>query len=174
MAKMPKTVKEKKMLSLYVKDSDRVALLEQLLEDRPWERSLSDAVFNALSDLSNYGPLLEREAVSIHRLSFLMSGARLALNGEKNEEIRRVVYWHVVQYYVKEHLQSLQKWGHDMWGRDFAKEETAAIGNHFEGPPPFCEAKEEDERARELFMKAVTGSTTMAVWDGKDKMERRG
>jgi hypothetical protein len=169
MAKIPKTVKEKKMLSLYVKDSDRVALLEKVLEGRPWERSLSDAVFHALEDFSNYGPLLEKEAVSIRRLSYLMVGARVALEDVADEKVRQVVYWHVIQYYAREHLQNLKEWGHDMWRRDFSGEEIEAIGSHFEGPPPELPADQE-ATARELFMQAVTGAHD--IWEQRSDMAK--
>ena len=107
MAQLPGNVRKRGQLSLYVKSPERVQLLDRVIQSRPKERSLSDALFSFLAEAIELSPLMAEERHELRRLEDYLLGARDALSGQTSADVRRNVYRRAISQYVLRHLASL-------------------------------------------------------------------
>ena len=90
--KIPKNVRERRQLNLYVNSEERMRTLERVREVFFRARSLSDAVFSALDEWLDFGPF---RAELEHHLSIVattMQAARKILAKIEDPEVREDTY----------------------------------------------------------------------------------
>jgi len=90
--RLPKNVRTRKQMSLYVNSEERVARLEQILEEFPSARSLSDAVFQALSVWGDYAQVGLEIDFQMAFLAAHMQAAREVLADLDEPKLRDGLY----------------------------------------------------------------------------------
>ena len=89
---IPKNLRERRQLNLYVNSEGRVDLLERVREVFPEARSLSDAVFSALEEWLDFGPVGAELEYELSIVATHMQAARQVLAEIDDSELREAVY----------------------------------------------------------------------------------
>jgi len=125
--RMPKTVTERGQLYLYAKSEERKNLLEHVRDSFPDARSLSDAVFQALSDWKDYAETGKTLRPALDVFGELIPLARVYLRLLDDEDFRLAVYESLVKALLHLFRETIVEHQLVLLGFSLSEEEVAVL-----------------------------------------------